>query len=126
VIKINTISIIGRLVSDPTIKYTQAAKAVGNISIAVNNRFNKDEAYFFDCTAWGRVAELAGEYLRKGSKVGIVGSLQQQRWEKEGKKYSKVIINVEQLEFLDSKKQEEQSGFQGEDVTEDTDIFPFD
>ncbi len=80
-----------------------------NFSIAVNDRFNKETSYFFDCVAWGKTATLVSEYLSKGSKIGITGSLRQNRFEVEGQKRSKVEINVEQVEFLDSKKDKEET-----------------
>ena len=122
---INNVVITGNMVADTTLKYTQSGKAIANLTLAVSRRFNKDETDFFDVQLWGKIAEVAAGYLRKGSKVGIIGSLQQQRWEKDGKKFSKVIINGDQLEFLDSKKKDD--GLQGEDVTDTTDseFFPF-
>ena len=121
---INNVVITGNLTKDVELKNTQSGKSVANMSVAVSRRFNKDETDFFDVQLWGKIAEVAAEYLRKGSKVGIIGSLQQQRWEKDGKKFSKVIINGDQLEFLDSKKKDD--GLKGEDITDTTDDFPFD
>ena len=120
---INNVVITGNMVADTTLKYTQSGKAIANLTLAVSRRFNKDETDFFDVQLWGKTAEIAAEYLRKGSKIGIIGSLQQQRWEKDGKKFSKVIINGDQLEFLDSKKKDD--GLQGEDVTDTSDEFPW-
>jgi single-strand DNA-binding protein len=127
---INNVVISGRLTRDPEIKYTQSGKAVASISVAVNRRFKKDETDFFDCVAWEKLAELAAEYLRKGSLIGIIGSLRQDRYEKDGQKRSKIVINIEQLEFLESKKtsaganSNSTSEFEGTEVPDDDD-FPF-
>ena len=100
----NMVVLTGRLTRDPEIRYTQSGKAVANLSLAVGRRFNKDETDFFDCTAWGKTAEIAAEYLRKGNQVGVTGNLRQNRFEVEGQKRSKVEVTIEQLEFLESKK----------------------
>jgi single-strand DNA-binding protein len=127
---INSVIVTGRLTKDPEIRYTQSGKAVATLSLAVGRRFKKDETDFFDCTAWEKTAEVAAEYLRKGSLIGITGSLKQDRFEKDGQKRSKVTILIEQLEFLESKKSAEgntsnSSGdFDGTEVPDDDD-FPF-
>ena len=124
----NNVVIIGRLTRDPEIRYTQSGKGVANISVAVNRRFNKDETDFFDCTAWGKTAEIAAEYLRKGSQVGITGSLRQERFEVDGQKRSKVVITIDQLDFIGSKDHKgsnEEVGEKEEEVTEDSEVFPF-
>ena len=124
----NNVVVIGRLTRDVDLRYTQAGKGVANISLAVNRRFNKDETDFFDCTAWGKTAEIAAEYLRKGSQVGITGSLRQNRFEVEGQKRSKVEITIEQLDFIGSKEHKgsnEEVGEKEEEVTEDSESFPF-
>ena len=100
---INNVVITGRLMADPIIRYTQSGKAVASLSIAVNRRFKKDEADFFECVAWEKTAELICEYMRKGSQIGITGSIKQDRFEKDGEKRSKGVINIEQIEFLDKK-----------------------
>jgi len=99
----NQINIIGRAVSDPEIRYTQGGKAISKVTIAVNNKYKKDEAYFFDTQSWDKTAELIAEHIRKGDQIGITGELQQQTWEKEGKKQSKVIINIESITFVGKK-----------------------
>jgi len=127
---INMVILTGRLTRDPEIRYTQSGKAVASISLAVGRKFSKDETDFFDCTAWGKTAEIAAEYLRKGNQVGVTGTLRQNRFEVEGQKRSKVEVNVEQLEFLESKKAS--GSFEGNsdsnlgksEVAED-DEFPF-
>lgn len=102
----NTVAIIGNLTKDPELRYTPSGMAVLNFSIAVNElRKGEKIAHFFNVTVWDKTAENCNQYLTKGSKVGIEGSLQQQRWENEGKQQSKVIINAHRVEFLTPKTQ---------------------
>ena len=117
----NTANIIGNLTRDPELKHSQSGKAIVNFSIAVQRKFKKDETDFFECVAWDKTAELIAEHFCKGHKIGITGDLQQQRWEKDGKKQSKVIINVSQIDFLQAKDK----GLTGTDVTDDSDGFPY-
>jgi len=124
----NNVNLIGRLTRDPELNATQTGKTVVNFSIAINRRFNKDETDFFDCTAWGKTAEIIGEYLRKGNQVGINGELRQDRFEVEGQKRSKIKINVNQIDFIGSKQeagnnQENKTVVEGEAVSDDE--FPF-
>lgn len=90
-------TIIGRMVADPEIKFTNKGTAVGNFSIAVNRKKGEEEQVsYFDCTAWGTLAQGISENLRKGQRVVVTGNLTQDRYEnKEGKTVSKVILVVE-------------------------------
>ena len=120
----NSVNLVGRIGKEPDLRYSQSGKAICNMTLAVSDRFNKEKTHWIDCVAWGKTGEIAAEYLRKGSKIGVVGSLQQQRWEKDGKKQSKIIINIEQLEFLESKKSNV-GNLEGEKIEEDDPEFPF-
>lgn len=71
-LKMNNVSLIGRLTRDPDIKYTSNDKAVANMTLAVN-RDNKNEADFIRISAFGKTAEICGKYLSKGRQVGIQG-----------------------------------------------------
>ena len=90
---------------DVELRYIPSGTAVTDISIAVNDRVKKndqwvEEANFFDITLWGRTAEVAGEYLSKGSSVLIEGRLKLDRWEQDGQKRSKVKIIGERMQML--------------------------
>jgi single-strand DNA-binding protein len=100
----NFIVLAGRLASDPELKYTQDGKAFARFSLAVARTHNREEADFINCTAWGKTAEVAGEYLRKGSMVGVQGALRVSRYEQDGQKRSRTVVQINTLEFLDSKK----------------------
>lgn len=99
----NTVALIGRLGGDPQLRYTPNGTAVANASLAVPRRGNREETDWFDLTFWGKTAELAANNLAKGRQVGITGRLQQERWEKDGEKRSKVVVVVDSLTFIGNK-----------------------
>ena len=104
----NRVVLVGNLTKDIELRHTKNNTAVTDISIAVNERIKKneqwvDEAHFFDITLWGRLAEIAAEYLSKGSSVLIEGRLKHDRWEQDGQKRSKVGIVGEKMQMLGSK-----------------------
>lgn len=99
----NIVILTGRLTRDPELKYGQSGKAYSRFSLAVDRPFSKGEADFINCVAFGKTAELVGEYLRKGRKVGINGSLQMNRYEVNGEKRTSYDVLVNSLEFLESK-----------------------
>ena len=104
----NRVVLMGNLTRDVELRYTPSGTAVTDIALAVNERVKKndqwtDEVHFFDVTLWGRTAEIAGEYLSKGSPVLIEGRLKHDRWEQDGQKRSKVKIVGEKMQMLGSK-----------------------
>lgn len=99
----NSVILIGRLTRDPELKFGQSGKAYSRFSLAVDRPFQKGETDFINCVAFGKTAELIGEYLRKGSKVGVQGSLQMNRYEMNGEKRTSYDVIVNQVEFLESK-----------------------
>lgn len=103
----------GRLARDPEVRVGE--KTIGRFSIAVDRRFKTEgqpEADFFNCTTFGKQAEFVEKYLHKGTKVIIIGRLQNDNYtNKEGQKVYSVQIIVDEIEFAESKKSEE--GVQG-------------
>ena len=104
----NSVSINGRLVREAELKFTQGGTAILKFSIAVNRSVKKgekweDEASFFDCTMFGKMAESVNKYLEKGKQVSLIGELVQNRWEQDGQKHSRVEIIVNRLQLLGSK-----------------------
>ena len=104
---INHVILLGRLTRDAELKYTASGTALCNFSIAVNRRVKKgdqwqDEASFFDLTLWEKQAENLNKYLVKGTQVAVQGELRLDRWEKDGQKFSKVQVFVENLQLLGS------------------------
>lgn len=105
---INDLVIIGRLTRDISgcdFGYTTGGTARLNLSIAVNRSEKRggtwtDKASFFDVTVWSKTAENIKSYLHKGKQIAIDGHLDQQRWEKDGKKFSKVVIVADSVQLL--------------------------
>jgi len=102
---LNSILIEGNLVRDPELAYTPKGTAVCKFTVACNRAFKQDdqlqkEVSFFDVSTWTRLAEVCGEYLKKGRGVRIVGRLRQDRWnDPEGKPRSRIEIVAEHVEF---------------------------
>ena len=101
----NRVVLVGNLTRDPELRYIPSGTAVSDIGLAVNDRVKKgdqwvDETTFVDITLWGRTAEIANEYLSKGSPVLIEGRLKLDRWEKDGQKHSKLKVVGERLQML--------------------------
>ncbi len=104
----NRVVLVGNLTRDVEIRYTPSGTAVTDVSIAVNDRVKRnnewvDETSYFDITLWGRTAEVAGEYLSKGSSILVEGRLKQDRWEQDGQKRSKVKVIGEKMQMLGAK-----------------------
>ena len=104
---INQVILVGRVTRDAELKYTASGSALCNFAIAVNRRAKKgdqwvDEASFFDLTLWEKQAENLNKYLVKGTQVAVQGELRQDRWEKDGQKFNKVQVFVNNLQLLGS------------------------
>ena len=100
----NTVNLIGRLTKDPEIRYTKDNKAVCTFTIAVNRY--KGMADFIRIEAWGTTAENCVKYLAKGKQAGVTGSLRNNRYEKDGAKYSFDYIYADRVDFIDWEKKE--------------------
>ncbi len=86
-------TLIGRLTKDPELRFTNSGKAVANFSIAVNRKKGEEEyVSFFDCTVWGTLAEGVAASLNKGDRAIVEGNLEQERYEKDGKTVSKIVL----------------------------------
>lgn len=107
----NVVCLIGRLVTDPEMKYTPSGVAVATTRIAVNRNQKGEDgkpiADFFDLTLWNKAAEFASQYLGKGRLVAIHGSLQQNTWtDQSGAKRSAVKVTVNEIQGLDKPKEQ--------------------
>ena len=116
---INHTIVIGRLVRDGDFGYITSGTARLNISIAVNESRKcqngwTDYPNYFDVTIWGKTAENLKPYLIKGKQVAIEGHLQQQRWEKDGQKFSKTVIIAETVQLLGGNENGQQSAPQAQ------------
>jgi single-strand DNA-binding protein len=110
----NKVILMGRLTKDPEMRYTSTNNtALCNFTLAVDRRFSKPgenkQTDFFNITAWKNNAEFCGKYFTKGSKIVVVGSLQNRSWDdKEGKKHTVTEVVADEFYFADSKKAESQ------------------
>ena len=96
---------MGNLTKNPDIEHTATGKVVCGISLANNNIYMKDnqkvnEVSYFDVEVWGIIAENCSKYLTKGSGVIVEGRIKQDRWEKDGKAFSRIKIVADTVRFL--------------------------
>jgi single-strand DNA-binding protein len=118
---LNHVITIGRLtrdISERDFAYTTGGTARLNLSIAVNrsekrNGAWQDKVSYFDVTVWGKTAETIKAFLYKGKQIAIEGYLDQQRWEKDGIKYSKVVIIADRVQLLGGNEQQSAPQAQG-------------
>ena len=105
---LNKVMIMGNLTRDPELKYTPKGTAVADVSLAINRVYSTDqgerreETTYVDVELWGRQAEIAGEYLRKGRPVYIEGRLKLDTWDdkQSGQKRSKMRVVGEAMQLL--------------------------
>jgi len=102
----NRVILVGNLTRDIELKYTPGGTAVTDIGMAVNDRRKSasgewvDETTFVDVTLWGRTAEVASEYLGKGSPILVEGRLKLDTWETDGQKRSKLRVVCDRMQML--------------------------
>ena len=107
---INKVILIGNLGRDPETRYTQNGSAVTQFSVATtenwrdrNSGEQQERTEWHNVVCFARLAEIAGEYLRKGSKVYIEGSLRTSSWEQDGQKRYRTEVMARELQMLDSR-----------------------
>jgi single-strand DNA-binding protein len=99
----NLITLVGNLTGDPDVRFTSAGKAYAKFSIADNFSYKKGDDWekktsFFDCTAWGDIAENIAESLTQGARVIACGRVEQQNWEtEEGERRSKLAVEIDSI-----------------------------
>jgi len=113
----NKVVLVGNLTRDIELRYTTSGVAIGNSSIAVTRKITsngerRDETCFIDISFFGKSAEIANQYLNKGSKLLIEGRLKFDQWtDNNGQNRSKHSIAVESMEMLGSNNQTQQGGY---------------
>lgn len=128
---INKVILIGNLGADPEVRYTQSNTAIATLSIATSETWKdkqtgepREQTEWHRCVAYRRLAEIAGEYLKKGSKVYVEGRLQTRKWQGQDgvERYTTEIV-INDLQMLDGRPagggqqggyQGQQSGYQGQ------------
>ena len=101
----NKVVLMGNLTRDPEIRVTGGGMPVGSFSLAINNNRGKageekDDVSYIDCVTFGKQADFVRDYLSQGMPILVEGRLQQNRWEQEGQKRSKVEVIVQTLTFV--------------------------
>ena len=107
---LNVVNLVGRAGRDPEVRYLESGKVLCTLTLAVNRPTSKnDEPDWFNLEIWGKTAEVAGNYVRKGSLIGVQGSLKIETWSDRatGVNRSKPVIRVERLDLLGSKRDNE-------------------
>ncbi len=114
---LNHTTLAGNLTRDPELRSIGSERTVVQFTLANNRRYKssdgetKEETLFLDCEAWGRTAELIGQYLTKGSGVVVEGRLKLDQWtDKEGAKRSRVKLVAELVHFMDRKSDAAETG----------------
>ncbi|QYU70813.1 single-stranded DNA-binding protein [Leptolyngbya sp. 15MV] len=117
----NKVILLGNLTRDVELRHLAGGSgAVANIGLAVNRRWRtpegepREEVTYVDCEAWGKQAETLSKYLSKGRPIFIEGRLKLDQWEKEGQKFSKLRVVIENFQFVDSRGEGGAGG--GDDV----------
>jgi single-strand DNA-binding protein len=114
---INVVSLVGRAGRDPEMKYFESGSVKCSLTLAVNRRSKRaDEPDWFDLEIWGKTAEVAGNYVRKGSLIGVKGAIKFDRWtdRNTGEERQKLLIRVDQLELLGGRREENLDDEEGE------------
>ena len=122
---LNKVQLIGNVTRDPEIKYTPKGSAVTDLGIAINRFFSsengekREETTFVDVTLWGRQAEIAAEYCKKGRSIFIEGRLQLDSWEDKtsGQKRTRLRVVGENIQLLGSRPGAGNNSSQEEEMT---------
>ncbi len=111
--EINTINLVGRAGREPDVRYFESGSTVANFTIAVNRISRGDEPDWFNLEIWGKQAQIAADYVKKGSLVGITGSFKIDSWKDKntGEDRFKPVVRVDRLNLLSSKKEIDNGNF---------------
>ncbi len=125
--EINTVNLVGRAGREPDVRYFESGSTVANFTLAVNRRSRDEEPDWFNLEIWGKQAQIAADYVRKGSLIGITGSLKIDSWKDKntGEDRYKPVIRVDRLNLLGSKKDNETNNNYSNDSNNDANEIPF-
>ena len=123
---INKVILVGNLGQDPEVKYTAGGAAVTPLSLATSESWkdkdtgsDQEKTEWHRVVLWRRLAEIAGEYLKKGSKVYIEGQLQTRKWEQDGQtRYTTEVVGRD-MQFLDSRGSSSSDSSSYDDINQD-------
>ena len=125
----NKVILMGNLTRDPEIRYTQGEKtmAIARFSLAINRRFSREgetNVDFFNCTAFGKQAEFVEKYFRQGSRMLLVGRVQNDNYtNKNGEKVYSVQIMADEIEFAERKQARGNNNSEPEQKQDDDDFM---
>ncbi len=107
--EINTINLVGRAGREPDVRYFESGSVVANFTLAVNRRSRDEEPDWFNLEIWGKQAQIAADYVKKGSLIGITGSFKVDTWKDKtsGEDRFKPVVRVDRLNLLGSRKDSE-------------------
>lgn len=110
---VNSVTLVGRAGRDPEVRYFESGSVVANLTLAVNRRSRDDEPDWFNLEIWGKQAQVAADYVKKGSLLGIIGSFKLDRWTDRttGEERTKPVVRVDRLELLGSKRDADQGAY---------------
>ena len=96
---VNSVTLVGRAGRDPEVRYFESGSVVANLTLAVNRRSRDDEPDWFNLEIWGKQAQVAADYVKKGSLLGIIGSFKLDRWTDRttGEERTKPVVRVDRL-----------------------------
>ena len=111
--EINTINLVGRAGREPDVRYFESGSTVANFTLAVNRISRNDEPDWFNLEIWGKQAQIAADYVKKGSLIGITGSFIIDSWKDKntGEDRFKPVVRVDRLNLLSSRKETDNSNF---------------
>ena len=119
---VNSVVLLGSFTKDPEQRKTNNDKTVTSFSLAVDG-YNENTS-FFDIQCWGKTAEFVGQYLKKGNQVVVSGRLEQQVWEKDGQKHSRVIVVADNVQSVANAKPQDSHESEPDDEL-DASAIPF-
>ena len=127
---INSVTLVGRAGRDPEVRYFESGTVVANLTMAVNRMNRNDEPDWFNLEIWGKQAQVAADYVKKGSLIGITGSFKLDSWKDRntGEDRNKPVVRVDRLELLGSKRDSENGNFQNNNFNQqpsNNDEIPF-
>jgi single-strand DNA-binding protein len=115
---VNQVILMGNLTRDPEVRQTPSGQSVCNFGIALNRAYKnqagewQEATDFVNCVAWGPLGERVGQYLKKGSRALVQGTLRSSSWEQDGQKRSKLEVWANDVTFLDGRGGGDEGGAQ--------------
>jgi single-strand DNA-binding protein len=112
---LNVCTFTGRAGRDPETRYFESGSMVAEFSIAIDGWKRESEPLWINLKIWGKLAEVAGNYVRKGGQIAVSGQLENETWTDKGsgEEKSKIVLNVKELTLLGSKRDEQGGGGPG-------------